>query len=83
MGHEKETSSKRRGRPVGSKGKLKLESQRDEIQHYLNIGLSKRKTAKRLGVGYNTLDRFLKRQDDTLSEDNAPVDTDGRDKNNA
>lgn len=59
---------------MGSTGKLKLESHADAIEQYLHIGLSKRKTAKRLGVGYNTLIRFLKRQaegDDTASDADA------------
>ena len=50
-----------RGRQPGSKGKLKLESQKAQIQHFLDIGLSKRKAAKNLQVGYNTLDRFIQR----------------------
>ena len=54
-------AGKQLGRPKGSQGRLKLEEHRDQIQMYLDIGLPKRKIAKVLGVAYNTVDRFIKR----------------------
>lgn len=52
---------KRLGRPPGSAGRSKLDARKDEIKGYLAIGLPKRKIAKVLGVAYNTLDRFISR----------------------
>jgi DNA invertase Pin-like site-specific DNA recombinase len=54
-------AGKQLGRPRGSQGRLKLEEHRDQIHAYLDIGLPKRKIAKVLGVAYNTVDRFIKR----------------------
>lgn len=49
------------GRRRGSTGRLKLDERTDEIKGYLAIGLSKRKIAGVVGVSYNTVDRFIKR----------------------
>lgn len=50
------------GRPKGSRGRLKLDDQEDEVRALLEIGLSRRKIAIRLGVSYNTLARFIDRR---------------------
>lgn len=68
---------------MGSTGKLKLESHAEAIEQYLNIGLSKRKTAKRLGVGYNTLIRFLKRHVEGQGDEVADGDNSTRPKKDA
>jgi putative DNA-invertase from lambdoid prophage Rac len=54
-------AGKRLGRPKGSQGRLKLDDRRDQIQAYLDIDLPKRRIAKVMGVAYNTVDRFIKR----------------------
>lgn len=52
------------GRPLGSTGKLKLDLDTKnvaEVQHQLNLGVSKRQIAKNLKISYNTLNRFIER----------------------
>jgi len=50
------------GRPAGRLGSLKLEPHEAQIQYWLDIGLSKRRMAKNLNVGFNTLLRFIDRK---------------------
>jgi len=52
---------KQLGRPTGSTGVLKLDDQLEAVKGYIAIGLPKRRMAKVLGVAYNTLDRFIER----------------------
>jgi putative DNA-invertase from lambdoid prophage Rac len=47
------------GRPPGKQGSLKLDKKIGVVQEYLDLGLSKRKMAKALGVAYCTLDEFI------------------------
>ena len=54
-------AGKRLGRPQGSQGRLKLDEHRDQIQTYLDIDLPRRRIAKAMGVAYNTVDRYIKR----------------------
>ena len=53
---------KRLGRPPNRPGRMKLDGQEGTVRGYLAIGLSKRKIAKKLGVAYNTIDRFIERK---------------------
>jgi DNA invertase Pin-like site-specific DNA recombinase len=46
------------GRPVGATSKKKLDGRRDEIQEYLNAGLSFCQTARMMSVNRGTLARF-------------------------
>ena len=46
---------------TGSTGVLKLDDQLEAVKGYIAIGLPKRRMAKVLGVAYNTLDRFIER----------------------
>lgn len=62
---------KRLGRPPGSVGRSKLDARKDEIKGYLAIGLPKRKIAKVLGVAYNTLDRFITKNNLQLTSEKA------------
>ncbi|OPB28364.1 recombinase family protein [Bartonella sp. WD12.1] len=51
------------GRPKGSIAtKLKLDSRIEEIQAFINIGLSQRRIAKILGVSLDTVRLFIKRR---------------------
>lgn len=83
----KQANSRPRGRPAGSTSESKLVPHTETIKHYLAIGLSKRKAAKNLGVGYNTLDRFIKRYGATLGiaveDGDTPGDDDGAGEENS
>ncbi|GAA5112919.1 hypothetical protein GCM10023261_17270 [Bartonella jaculi] len=51
------------GRPKGSIAtQLKLDNHIDEIQAFTNVGLSKSRIAKTLGVSVNTLRLFIERK---------------------
>ena len=40
---------------------LKLDKKVDKVNEYLELGLSKRKMAKTLGVAYSTLDEIIEK----------------------
>jgi len=52
---------KKLGRPKGP-GKSKLDGKKDEIQHFLNKGVTKANIAKILDVSWGTLENFIKRK---------------------
>ncbi|WP_375612424.1 MULTISPECIES: recombinase family protein [unclassified Bartonella] len=57
------------GRPKGSKAtQLKLDNHIDEIQAFINVGLSQSRIAKTLGVSVNTLRLFIERKNITLTK---------------
>ncbi|WP_375632711.1 MULTISPECIES: recombinase family protein [unclassified Bartonella] len=57
------------GRPKGSIAtKLKLDSHIDEIQAFINVGLSQSRIAKTLGVSVNTLRLFIERKNIKLTK---------------
>ncbi|WP_375646715.1 recombinase family protein [Bartonella sp. TT29SHDZB] len=57
------------GRPKGSKAtQLKLDNHIDEIQAFINVGLSQSRIAKTLGVSVNTLRLFIERKNIKLTK---------------
>ncbi len=48
------------GRPKGTLGKSKLDDRREEIAHFLNLGVSQASIAKITGVNRSTLNRFIR-----------------------
>lgn len=56
------SSGKQMGRPKGATGKSKLDDKIIEVKGYAESGWSKRKMARVLGVSYNTVDHFVKRE---------------------
>ncbi|WP_273724022.1 MULTISPECIES: recombinase family protein [unclassified Bartonella] len=57
------------GRPKGSKAtQLKLDNHIDEIQAFINVGLSQSRIAKTLGVSVNTLRLFIQRKNIKLTK---------------
>ncbi len=57
------------GRPKGSIAtKLKLDSHIDEIQAFINVGLSQNRIAKTLGVSMNTLRLFIEHKNIKLTK---------------
>jgi len=51
---------KKLGRPKGSKGVSKLDGKDSEIKEYLKLGVTKANIAKILGVGWSTLNHYIK-----------------------
>ncbi|MGR5540814.1 recombinase family protein, partial [Vibrio campbellii] len=51
------------GRPKGQVAKLKLDDKREQIEHYLGLGLGVRPTAKLIDEPESTLRDYLKRRD--------------------
>uniref|UniRef100_UPI0035D095CD recombinase family protein n=1 Tax=Bartonella sp. AC62GZZY TaxID=3243457 RepID=UPI0035D095CD len=57
------------GRPKGSTAtQLKLDNHIDEIQAFINVGLSQNRIAKTLGVSVNTLRLFIERKNIKLTK---------------
>ena len=48
------------GRPKGTLGKSKLDGKEKEIKNYLQLGVNKANIARILGVGWTTLNHFIK-----------------------
>jgi DNA invertase Pin-like site-specific DNA recombinase len=48
------------GRPKGTLGKSKLDGKEKEIKKYLELGVNKTNMARIFGVGWTTLDNFIK-----------------------
>jgi len=48
------------GRPKGTLGKSKLDGQEQEIKKYLELGVNKTNIARIFGVGWTTLNHFIK-----------------------
>ena len=48
------------GRPKGKLGKSKLDGKEKEIKKYLELGVNKTNVARIFGVGWTTLNHFIK-----------------------
>ena len=48
------------GRPKGTLGKSKLDGKEEEIKRYLKLGVNKTNIARIFGVGWTTLNHFMK-----------------------
>ena len=48
------------GRPKGALGKSKLDGNEKEIKNYLELGVNKTNIARIFGVGWTTLNHFIK-----------------------
>ena len=48
------------GRPKGTLGKSKLDGKEKEIKKYLSLGVNKTNIARIFGVGWTTLNHFMK-----------------------